>query len=31
VNHLTPDGKVPGPSDLLGMMKGLDLGKLLGR
>ena len=30
VNKLTPDGKVPTPGDLMGMVKGLDLGKLLG-
>jgi uncharacterized protein YidB (DUF937 family) len=30
VNKLTPDGKVPNPSDLTSMVKGLDLGKLLG-
>ena len=30
VNKLTPDGKMPNPSDLLGMVKGMDLGKLLG-
>jgi len=31
VSKLTPDGKMPDPSALLGMVKGLDLGKLLGR
>ncbi len=31
VNKLTPDGKLPSPSDLMGMVKGVDLGKLLGR
>jgi uncharacterized protein YidB (DUF937 family) len=31
VNKLTPDGKVPKPSELLGMVKGMDFGKLLGR
>ena len=31
VNKLTPDGKVPDPGDLLNMVKGLDLGKLLGK
>jgi uncharacterized protein YidB (DUF937 family) len=31
VNKLTPDGKMPDPSALLGMVKGLDLGKLLGK
>jgi uncharacterized protein YidB (DUF937 family) len=30
VDKLTPDGKMPSPGDLLGMVKGLDLGKLLG-
>jgi uncharacterized protein YidB (DUF937 family) len=30
VNKLTPDGKMPSPSDLLGMVKGMDFGKLLG-
>ena len=30
VNKLTPDGKMPSPGDLMGMVKGLDLGKLLG-
>jgi uncharacterized protein YidB (DUF937 family) len=30
VNKLTPDGKMPSPTDLLNMVKGLDLGKLLG-
>ncbi len=31
VNKLTPDGKLPNPSELLGMVKGMDLGKLLGK
>jgi uncharacterized protein YidB (DUF937 family) len=30
VNKLTPDGKMPNPGDLLGMVKGMDLGTLLG-
>jgi len=31
VNKLTPDGKMPNPGDLMNMVKGLDLGKLLGK
>ena len=31
VNKLTPDGKMPSPGDLMNMVKGLDLGKLLGK
>jgi uncharacterized protein YidB (DUF937 family) len=30
VDKLTPDGKMPSPGDLLGMVKGMDFGKLLG-
>jgi uncharacterized protein YidB (DUF937 family) len=30
VNKLTPDGKVPNPSELLNMVKGMDFGKLGG-
>ena len=31
VNKLTPDGKMPNPSDLLNMVKNLDLGSLFGK
>ena len=31
VNKLTPDGKMPNPGELMNMVKGLDLGKLLGK
>jgi uncharacterized protein YidB (DUF937 family) len=31
VNKLTPDGKLPNPWELVGMVKSVDLGKLLGR
>ena len=31
VNKLTPDGKMPSPGELMNMVKGLDLGKLLGK
>jgi uncharacterized protein YidB (DUF937 family) len=30
VDKLTPDGKMPSPGDLLGKVKGMDFGKLLG-